>query len=69
MLVHIELKHINITPGNCIPLQHIDIVTLTKLEIVINKTSNKRRLIDDVAESNSASPERHETSPKRVNTV
>lgn len=49
MLVHGEMKHI--TSGNCIPLQHINILTLTKPEIAINKTSEKNILIDNVTES------------------
>lgn len=46
MLVHGEIKHIS--SGNCIPLEHINILTLTRPELAINKTSNKNRLIDDM---------------------
>lgn len=52
MLVHGEMKHI--TSGNCIPLQHINILTLTKPEIAINKTSEKNIMIDNVAESSNS---------------
>ncbi|KAL4718703.1 hypothetical protein ACJJTC_011322, partial [Scirpophaga incertulas] len=45
MLVHGEIKHI--TSGNCIPLEHMNILTLTNPELAINKTSEKSRLIDN----------------------
>lgn len=48
MLVHGEIKHI--TSGNCISLQHINILTYTKPEEAINKTSNKMRLMNDAEE-------------------
>lgn len=45
MLVHGELKHI--TTANCIPLQEINILTYTKPDVTINKTTDRIALIDD----------------------
>lgn len=45
MLIHGERKHI--TTGNCIPLQKNDILTYSRPEVAINKTSSRDRLIED----------------------
>lgn len=54
MLVHGEIKHI--TSGNCIPLQDIDILSLSRPEIALNKTMAKSRMVEELNDVQPNSP-------------
>lgn len=52
LLVHGELKHI--TSGNCIPLTDIPILTYTKPEILINLSTDRHSLLNDIERDNTS---------------